>query len=160
MSEQWVQETTAFDRVSSIAVSIDEQPVSKIADEACVAENTARKHLNKLSELGIILEDEKNGTTTYSVDPLYLRMNSVRNYIDEYELDDLITLKASLQDDIEEITGNYDVSSPTELRMKASESQSAAGTRKLMKLAGEWELLLSQINDVSEAIEKYKLYQK
>ncbi len=47
--ETWVETTTAFDRVQSVAVTVDQPHTApEIAEKAHVAANTARKHLTSL----------------------------------------------------------------------------------------------------------------
>jgi hypothetical protein len=59
----WKAETTAFDRVQSAASTVSElQPATFITEEALVAENTARDHLQRLVGLNVLVERDRNGT--------------------------------------------------------------------------------------------------
>lgn len=157
--ERWKAETTAFDRVSSVAQTVD-QPRSAgwIADEAAVAENTARKHLGRLEKLGVVLTVDEGGTTKYEPDPLYLRMQSLREVLAENDLDELVEKKAGLQESLEGLKADYDAEGPDELRQRAADVEDAAEIRELRKAASDWELVLHRLSVVTEAIERYDAY--
>lgn len=157
----WIEHTSAFDRVQSIARSVSEpKPVSYIADEAHVAENTARDHLERLVELNVLLESESGGTALYSPDPLHVRLQTLRELLEEHDRDGLIELKADLQLEIEERSEEYGVDSPDALRSLAAESESAAETSEIRRSASDWELMLYRLSIVEDAIEGYSEYNR
>lgn len=157
--EAWKEHTSAFDRVQSIASTVSQpRPASYIADEAHVAENTARKHLERLVDLNVLLKSERKGTTLYSPDPLHTRMQTLRDLLDQYDRDELIELKAELQSRIEAWRDEYGVASPTDLRGRAADTETAAQTRDLRKTASDWELVLYRLSIVEDAIENYTTY--
>lgn len=159
--EEWKKHTSAFDRVQSIARGVSEpKPVSYIAEEAHVAENTARDHLERLVELNVLLESESDGTTHYSPDPLHVRIQTLRDLLEENDRDDLIDLKAELQAEIEELKEEYGVGTSDELRELAGESESAADTREIRKAASDWDLMLYRLSIVEDAIEDYADYNR
>ena len=64
--EAWKEHTTAFDRVQSVATTVSKpRPASYIAEEAHVAENTARGHLDRLVDLNVLLKSEREDGTLY-----------------------------------------------------------------------------------------------
>ncbi|MFC6770046.1 ArsR family transcriptional regulator [Halorubrum pallidum] len=159
--EAWKEHTSAFDRVQSIARSVSEpKPVSYIAEEAHVAENTARDHLERLVELNVLLESESGGTALYSPDPLHVRLQTLRELLENNDRDSLIELKADLQAEIEDLGEKYDVNSPDSLRDLAAESESAAETSEIRKAASDWELMLYRLSIVENAIENYGDYNR
>lgn len=157
--ETWKSQTTAFDRVQSVTLCLSEaKPAGWIAEDAHVAENTARSHLSRLDDLGILQTDSRDGVTVYYPDPLYTRMRTLRDLLDEYDRDGLIDLRATLQERIEELQTEYDVASPDGLRCWAGQTETATETREFKKTASDWELLQYRLSVVSEAIENYTLY--
>ena len=157
--EAWIEHTSAFDRVQSIARSVSEpKPVSYIAEEAHVAENTARNHLERLVELNVLLKSKLGGTALYSPDPLHVRLQALRDLLDEHDRDGLIELKADLQVEIEELSEEYGVDSANALRKLAAESESAAETSEIRKAASDWELLLYRLSIVEDAIRDYEQF--
>ncbi|MFD1571231.1 DUF7342 family protein [Halorubrum laminariae] len=159
--EAWIEHTSAFDRVQSVVRSVSEpKPVSYIAEEAHVAENTARDHLERLVELNVLLESESGGTALYSPDPLHVRLQTLRDLLEEHDRDGLIELKADLQVEIEKLSEEYGVDSPDALRKLAAESESAAETSEIRKAASDWELMLYRLSIVEDAIEGYSEYNR
>lgn len=157
--DQWKEETTAFDRVSSVAETLEEpRSAGWIADEAAVAENTARKHLARLESLGVMRSIDEEATTLYKPDPLYLRMQSLREVLDDHDLDGLIEKKAELRESVEELKADYDAEEPDALRRRATDVDDAAEIRELQKAASDWELVLHRLSVVEEAIERYDAY--
>lgn len=159
--EAWKEHTTAFDRVQSVATTVTKpRPVSYIADEAHVAENTARNHLERLVSLNVLLKTERDDGALYSPDPLHTRIQTLRDLLEEHDRDGLIDLKVDLLSKIEEWEGDYSVTSPEKLRASAAETDTASQTRELKKAASDWELALYRLSVLEDAIENYPTYTK
>jgi len=157
--EAWVEHTSAFDRVRSVAGALSEpRPASLIAAEAAVSENTARGHLDRLVELNVLVEVGGEGATRYAPDPLHARLATLRELVAEHDHDGLVALKADLQTEIEEWRAAYGVDSPTELRERAAEADSAAETTEIRRTASDWELVTYRLGIVDDAIENYAAY--
>jgi len=157
--EAWKEHTTAFDRVQSIATTVSRpRPASYIADEAHVAENTARDHLERLVNLNVLLKTERDDGSLYSPDPLHTRMQTLRDLLEEHDRNGLIELKAELQSHIEDWQADYSVVSPDDLRAQAAETDTAAQTRELKKIASEWELARYRLSILDDAIRNYTTY--
>ena len=159
--EAWKENTTAFDRVRSIATIVDRpRSASYIAGEACVAENTARDHLNRLVEMYVLLKTDDEGTTLYAPDPLHVRMKTLRDLLEDHDQDGLIQLKAGMQEQIEEWKQDFDVESSDELRKHAGETKTASETRNLLRTASDWDLSRYRLSIVEDAIENYEDYRR
>ncbi|AHG00636.1 hypothetical protein HALLA_19425 [Halostagnicola larsenii XH-48] len=157
--DAWKAQTSAFDRVRSVTETVSEpRPASYIANEAYVAENTARDHLERLAEMNVLLKTERDGTTFYSPDPLHTRMQLLRDLLDSHDRDELIQLKADLQTEIETWREEYAVDSPDELRGCAAETDESEETRAVLQTAGDWELVRYRLEAVEDAIEHYATY--
>ena len=155
----WKEHTTAFDRVQSVGTTVSKpRPASYIADEAHVAENTARNHLERLVDLNVLLKTERDGGTLYSPDPLHVRIQTVRDLLEEYDRDGLIDLKIELQSRLEDWETDYSVDAPEELRSRAAETDTASQTRDFKKTASNWELALYRLSVLEDAIENYEAY--
>ncbi|MFB6194494.1 MAG: ArsR family transcriptional regulator [Halobaculum sp.] len=156
--EAWKRHTTAFDRVRSVATTVGEpRSASWIADEAAVAENTARGHLDRLVELGVLRATEE-GVTRYAPDPLHTRTQAIRELLDEYSHDGLVGLKRELQEQIAAWRAEYGVESAAALRECAAETDDAAETRAVRRTANEWELLAYRLELIEDAISNYAAY--
>lgn len=157
--EAWKEHTTAFDRVRSIAQTLDRpRPAKYIANEAAVSETTTNNHLKRLVEMSIVRTIASEAGSLYEPDPLYARFRTLRRLIDEHDHQELLERKADLQREIEEFEPRYGVDSPTELRERAAELETAAETMELTKDASDWELARYHLSIVNDAINNYSEY--
>lgn len=131
-----------------------------IADDAAVAENTARDHLDRLVEMNVLLRGERGGATTYELDPIYARAGSIRELLDEHDHDALVQLKAELQERVTEWREQYEVDSPQGLRERAADAEDAATTRRIRTDANDWEVVAHRLGIVEEAIRNYTAYSR
>jgi predicted nucleic acid-binding Zn ribbon protein len=159
--EAWKEQTSAFDRVRSVAGAVSKaRPVSYIATEAHVAENTARDHLERLVDMNVLLRRDVGGTAMYEPDPLHTRVQTLRDLLDEYDHDGLLQLKAELQEQVETWNREYGVGSPEALRERAAETDDAAETREIQQTANDWALVRYRLDIVEQAIENYTAYSR
>lgn len=159
--EAWKEQTSAFDRVRSIAGSLSRpKPASAIASDAHVAENTARQHLERLVEMNVLLKRDRGGTTIYAPDPLHTRLGTLRDLIDAHDHDGLIRLKAELQEEIDAWRSEYGAGSPAELREQAAQTDDAAETRAVLQTVHDWDLVQYRLDIVDDAIENYATYSR
>lgn len=156
----WKEHTTAFDRVRSVALSLSEpRSASWIADEAVVAENTARRHLERLASLHVLTTDTTGSAVTYYPDPVYIRTRDVRELVTDHDHDALAELAAGLKADIESWRDEYDVTSPDELRSTAAaEGTSADEAVERRRAASDWELSKYRLSLIEDALSRYDEY--
>jgi len=155
--EAWKAHTSGFDRVQSVALTVPEpRTAAWVADEALVAENTARRHLQRLTDLNVLTADAEGGPTTYYPDPVYVRTREVRALVDEHDRDGLTALAADLKADVEAWSEEYDATSPDELRTQAAdETVSADETRARRRVASDWEHTRYRLSLVEDALARY-----
>lgn len=151
---EWVDHTSAFDRVRSIASAVSEpRTLQYIADEAQVSETTASEYLERLVDLNVLQKTSREEELVYSPDPLYTRMEAIRELLAEHDRDELVKLRSALQSQLDDWQDEYGVESPADLRTQTAESETAARTRKIRKDAQDWELVAYRLSIVEEAIE-------
>lgn len=158
--EAWKDHTTAFDRVRSIAEGLDQARTAQyIAEAAAVSETTAHNHLKRLTRMDVIRTVAGEDATRYEPDPLYTRFRTLRELINEHDHQELLELKADLQQEIEDIEEQYGVDSPTALREQTTETNTAAETMELVEAASDWELTRYHLSIVDDAIDNYTEYE-
>jgi predicted ArsR family transcriptional regulator len=158
-TDVWRENTSAFDRVRSIAVTLSQPHTADwIADEALVAGNTARDHLQRLVDMNVLQTVSGEQATLYQPDPLYTRMRALRDLLDDRDRDDLIQLRADLQEQIESWQHEYDVDSPDRLRERAAQVETAAETREVRQVASDWDIVRYRLRLIEDAIEHYSDY--
>jgi predicted ArsR family transcriptional regulator len=156
----WTEHTTAFDRVCSVSLSLSApRSAAWIADEALVAENTARRHLEHLADLHILTTDTTGDAVTYYPDTVYVRTRDLRELVTEYDRDELAELAADLKADVESWEDEYGVSSPDELRSTVAASEtSAADATERRHVASDWEITRYRLSLIEDALSRYDEY--
>jgi predicted ArsR family transcriptional regulator len=158
MTDAWKAQTSAFDRVRSIAVTLDTPRNAEwISEEALVSENTARDHLERLVEMNVLQRLEERAVL-YQPDPLYTRMRALRELLAEHDLDDLVALRSNLLEQTEEWQAEYDVEDADELRVLATQAASADETQTIRQTANDWSIVAYRLRLVDDAIEHYSEY--
>ena len=158
-AELWKEHQSAFDRVRAVAVTVSEpKPADWIAEQAHVAGNTARDHLQRLVEMNVLRTATGGTATRYEPDPLYTRMQALRDLLDNRTRDDLLELRGDLQEQVEEWKSKYDTDSPSELRERAAHTDTAEATREMRRTANDWNIIAYRLQLVEDAIEHYADY--
>jgi predicted ArsR family transcriptional regulator len=156
-TERWVEETSAFDRVRSVAFALQQpQTAGQIAESAHVSEKTARDHLRRLVEMDVMLEETGEGPTTYYPDPAYMRYREVRTLAREHDRDELTDIVATLKRDIEEWRDEFDVEVPDELRASVADGDvSEEAVYERQKIAEDWEYTEHRLGLIKDALAGY-----
>ena len=155
--ETWKAHASAFDRVTSVTMTLAEpQSAPWIAEEAAVSPNTARDHLRRLVDLGVVTATETNGTRHYHPDPLYTRLRDVRELLQGSTKGELAAQAAGLKADIAAWKSEYDADSPDALCDRvAAEGVSAERASELARVVSDWQLARYRLSLVQDAIENY-----
>ncbi|MFA9518123.1 winged helix-turn-helix domain-containing protein [Halopenitus sp. H-Gu1] len=153
----WKDHASAFDRVKSVTLTLSEsRPASWIAEEAAVTPNTARDHLRRLIDLGVVVAIEQDGPRHYYPDPLYTRLRDVRELLEDTTKRELSEQAAALKEDISEWKAGYDADSPDALRERTvAEDVPAEQAHELTRVASDWELARYRLSLVQDAIENH-----
>ena len=159
--ETWKANASAFDRVKSVTMTLTEpRPASWIADEAAVAPNTGRDHLDRLMDLGVVTASEQSGTRHYYPDPLYTRLRDIRELLADTTKQELSEQAAALKDDIAGWKADYDAAAPDDLRERATADDVDAETAtELTRAASDWDLARYRLSLVQDAMEHYDTWQ-
>jgi predicted ArsR family transcriptional regulator len=154
---RWIEETSAFDRVQSVAFTLQEpRTAGRIAESAHVSEKTARAHLQRLVEMDVLLVETGEGPTTYYPDPAYMRYRDIRTLAREHDRDELTDVVATLKGDIEEWRDEFDVETPDELRASvADDDVSEQEVYERQRIAEDWEYTDHRLGLIRDALAQY-----
>ena len=156
---QWKKATTGFDRVRSVASSLEEpRTAGWIADEAHVSEPTTRGHLERLVDLGVLVTDESGRGKTYYPDPVYTRLTAIQELVAENSETDLTEQATAIQADIETWKTEYDVESPRSLRASVTDDISVEDAQDRLRTAADWKSAQYQLSLLRDAIDHYETY--
>ncbi|MEF8757403.1 MAG: ArsR family transcriptional regulator [Halobacteriales archaeon] len=155
--DRWIEETSAFDRVRSVAFSLQQpRTAGQVAESAHVAEKTARDHLRRLVDMDVLLEETGEGPTTYYPDPGYMRYREVRALARNHDRDELTEITATLKSDIETWRDEFDVETPSELRTSVADGDvSETGVYERTKIAEDWEYAEHRLGLIRDALAEY-----
>jgi predicted ArsR family transcriptional regulator len=155
--EQWIDVTSAFDRVRSVAFALQQpRTAGRIAESAHVSEKTARGHLQRLVEMDVLLEDAESGPTTYYPDPAFVRYREVRELAREHDRDELTEIVATLKGDVEAWQDEFGVESPAALRTSVADADvTEAEVHERQRIAEDWEYAEHRLDLLREALAEY-----
>ncbi|MDL0124186.1 winged helix-turn-helix domain-containing protein [Halobacterium salinarum] len=156
---RWKEATTGFDRVRSVASSLENpRTAGWIADEAHVSEPTARNHLDRLVDLGVLVTDESPQGKTYYPDPVYTRLTAIQELVAKNSEPTLSQQATAIHSDIATWKAEYDVESPRSLRASVTNEISVAEAQKRLRIAADWESAQYQLSLLRDAIDHYETY--
>ena len=155
--EEWIENTTALDRVKGIA-SGRQKPISvaEVAEEAFVSKNTARSHLERLTEYNILQAETQGETTLYSANPRYTRFSAVEELLDEYDRAELMELRSKIQERIEGWREEFEVEEREELGEAARKTEFSEETKSLINPYRQWGMEEYRLSLVNEALRSYE----
>jgi hypothetical protein len=155
--DRWIESTTAFDRVRSVAFALQRpRSAREVSERAHVAEKTARDHLERLAEMDALLKGTDRGPTTYYPDPGYVRFREVRTLAREHDRDELVEQVAALKREIEGWQSEYGVETPAELRASVADvGVPEAEVYERQSIADDWELSEHRLELLREALGQY-----
>lgn len=152
--DQWKKLTTAFERVSSVSQTLSKpRSAQYIAQEAAVAEAEARNHLKRLVERGALREYTESGSALYGPNPSYARQRDIRELLDSYNSEDLRSLRADLQEQIESWQTSWEVESSEEIKDLVDNRAESVETARKRKTAAAWALSEYRLSIVEAALE-------
>lgn len=156
--ERWIDQTSAFDRVRSVAFTLQRpQTAGQIAESAHVSEKTARSHLTRLVEMDAVLEQDEEGPTTYYPDPGYMRYREIRSLVRDHDRDELIEIVATLKRDIKEWQDEFSAESPDELRASAADIEvTESEVYERQTIAEDWDYTQHRLSLIKDALAQYE----
>lgn len=133
--EEWTARTDGFDRVrTTLERTRERKSAPEIAEEAFVSEKTARKHLDRLADLGRAVTTQDGRTTRYGRDPDTHVIERVTELRREHTRDSLIEGIQRTRNDIESFREKHGTDSAEQL---AARLEPGAADEAWMDLS-EW----------------------
>ena len=159
-AETWAEHASAFDRVRAVTMTVDEpRPAAWVGERADVAESTARAHLERLGEMGVVRTGTDGEATVYEPDPAYVRFREVRRLVNDHDADELTGFAADVKDEIERLEEAHDAESPDELRQRATSAETtAAEARELRRAVSDWTHYRYRLSLLEDAVARYDEY--
>lgn len=108
--------------------------------------------------MSVLLKSEHEETVRYVSDPLYSRLQTLRDLVDNNNRDEHLQLKDGLQDEIRKWRKEYEVDTLERLRNFAADTSTAAETRDILNIARNWKLVSYRLSIIKEALDNYARY--
>ena len=153
MVDSWTDSMTARQRVETIATTLSEPRTANwIADQANVKWDTAKKHLDDLTESGILLVTDDN---TYTPDPTRAYFDHLRELILTNEREELRAELEVIATRIDEWKTTYDVDSPAELESTLADDLPTDEIKERRQVLRRWENSHRSRQSIKRALQLY-----
>jgi len=158
--DEWVDETKGVERIISVAITTSKPRTADwIADQAVVAEQTARDHLQTFAELGVIASFTSSGVTRYHADEAFIHYREVSRFVEQYSKEELSEKTETVRSRLESIKEEYDYDTPDSLRAAAAtEDVDVTTVRDYKKTAADWESLRDKLAVLEDAIRRFEKF--
>lgn len=115
VEEEWVDETTPFERVYGIIRrTYDGESAAEIAERARTSPTTARKHLRTLADAGEVATTEDGGTTLYRRSETAIVTEHAQSLLQDRSTEEISAGIAEMKATIREWREEHGVDSPEE----------------------------------------------
>lgn len=136
--QRWREDTDTFDRVYDVVLGISEPtPYTDIADIAGCSPNTAKKHLERLSEMGIVRADRGSRPPRYERNDAYLEWQEASHIADELATEAIIERVQQLEDRREAFEERFGTTNPSSVSI--FDQSDHEGIHERMEAVSEWQ---------------------
>ncbi|WP_222914762.1 helix-turn-helix domain-containing protein [Natrinema sp. SYSU A 869] len=135
---RWQEGTDTFGRVYDAVLGVT-SPTSytEIAELADCSPNAAKKHLERLAEMGIVRADRENSPAQYQRNDGYLEWQDASRIANELSIDEIIDRVAALEERRTEYEDQFGTTDPTEVSVFDHDDHEAV--HKRMTAINEWQ---------------------
>lgn len=138
--ERWAHETDTFGRVYDALLGITEPTAyATIADVAGCSPNAAKKHLDRLVEMGVARADRESRPTRYERNEAYLEWQEGHRIAEELPVEEIIERVRRLEKRREEFENRFGTTDPA--TVSAFEGDDHAAIHERMAAVSEWQAI-------------------
>ena len=110
---RWQDGTDTFGRVYDVVLGVTSPtPYTEIAELADCSPNAAKKHLDRLTEMGVVRADPDTRPATYERNDGYLEWQDAHRIADELSIDEIIDRVAALEAKRAEYEAQFEAADP------------------------------------------------
>ena len=141
---RWQTGTDTFDRVYDIVLGITSPTAyTEIAELADCSPNAAKKHLDRLAEMGIARADRDSRPVTYERNEGYLEWQDASRIATELSVDEIIDRVEALEAQRTEYETRFETRDPTAVNVFDHDSHDTIHER--MTAVSEWQGVIRNI---------------
>ncbi|WP_049996279.1 winged helix-turn-helix domain-containing protein [Halococcus sediminicola] len=138
--QRWSENTDTFGRVYNTLLGITEPTTySTIAEIADCSPNAAKKHLERLAEMGVGRVDRQSRPARYERNDGYLEWQDASRLADELTVEEIIDRVHQLEDRREEFEQRFETSDPSSISVFDHDNHDAIHER--MNAISDWQSL-------------------
>ncbi|QLH81303.1 DUF7342 family protein [Halosimplex pelagicum] len=146
--DEWAQSQDTRGRIRTVVTGLREPTTAAaVSDQAECSTNAARKHLNDLSDLGVVRRIKRGGTTRYVRNESYFRWRKANELASTNTVDALLDELADLEAREEAYRTQFDAAVPDDVELPADGPHDEI--ERQLEILSEWET-------VREAIDRHK----
>lgn len=147
--EEWVAETTPFERVKEVLLSTTTlQYAGEIAERARVSEPSARKHLTTLADAGIAETESTGRGTRFKRSRETIAIQRIRDIHSELSRGELVSGIEDLKSRIRSYQEEYDATDPDDLALELEPDDD-------WTVVSEWRALETDLDVAQAALSLY-----
>jgi len=136
--QRWQEDADTFTRVYDVALGITSPTAyTEIADLADCSPNAAKKHLDRLTEMGIVRVDRDSRPPQYHRNDGYLEWQEASRIADDLTVEEIIERVRKLEAAIEEYETRFGTPDPTAVSVFDYDDHEAVHER--MTAISEWQ---------------------
>ncbi|MDL0131193.1 MULTISPECIES: sugar-specific transcriptional regulator TrmB [Halobacterium] len=136
--QRWQADTDTFDRVYDVALGVTTLTTYRgIAERADCSANAAKKHLDRLTEMGVVRKDEQSRPARYERDDGYLEWQEASHIARELSVEEIIDRVAELEAEQQTYEQRFETANPESVAVFDTTDHEALHER--MHAVSEWQ---------------------
>ena len=141
---RWQEGTDTFGRVYDVALGVTSPTAyTEIAELADCSPNAAKKHLERLTEMGIVRADRDSRPAQYERNDGYLEWQEASQIADELSIDEIIDRVAALEEQLTEYEEQFGTTDPTAVSIVEHDDHEMV--HEQMTAISEWKGIIREI---------------
>ncbi|MDL0118507.1 sugar-specific transcriptional regulator TrmB [Halobacterium salinarum] len=136
--QRWMAESDTFDRVYDVVLGVSTPtPYGEIAERADCSANAAKKHLDRLAEMGVVRKDEQSRPARYERDDGYLEWQEASRIARELSVEEIIDRVADLEAERDAYEQRFETTDPESVTVFEVDDHEAVHER--MDAVSDWQ---------------------
>ena len=141
---RWQTGTDTFGRVYDVVLGVTSPTAyTEIAELADCSPNAAKKHLDRLTEMGIVRANSDSSPATYERNEGYLEWQDASRIASELSVETIIDRVEALEDQRADYEARFETTDPTDVNVFEHESHDTIHER--MTAVSEWQGVIRDI---------------
>lgn len=136
--DRWRAEADTFDRIYDVVLGLgDPTAYTEIADLADCSPNAAKKHLERLADIGVVRADRESRPARYARNDGYLEWQEANRIAEELTVEEIIDRVRELEERRSAYEAQFDATDPASVSVFDLADHDAVHER--MVAIGEWQ---------------------